>query len=435
MNKVVIIGAGKGGTALIEILHKDPLVKIIGIADTHSEAPGLDLARRLGIPSVADYRLLMKEKIDIVIDVTGSRAVRDALEESSRIEVIGGLSAKFMWQLIEERIKSKVMKEELRSRYSFENMVGKNKSMLEIYGLIPKIAKTNSTVLIEGESGTGKELIAHSVHQFSLREDKPFIRVNCAALADSLLESELFGHVKGAFTGALTHKLGRFELADGGTLFLDEIGEIGPSTQVKLLRVVQDGEIEKVGDSRRVKVDVRLIAATNKNLLEATKAKEFRQDLYYRLRVVPISLPPLRERKDDIPLLVDHFISRFNEDMVRKVSQVSPEAMAVLQAYDFPGNIRELQNIIEHAMVFCSGDTLEAEHIQKDIQPTGREIIGQVIEKEDPLQEMERELILNTLGQTAWNYKKTAERLKMSRTTLWRKMKGYALSKPETVSD
>jgi transcriptional regulator with PAS, ATPase and Fis domain len=436
MNTVVIIGAGKGGTALIEILHKDPLVKIIGIADTHPDAPGLDLARRLGIMTVTDYRLLMKEKIDIVIDVTGSRAVRDALEEEpSHIEVIGGLSAKFMWQLIEERIKSKVMKEELRSRYSFENMVGKNNSMLEIYRLIPKIAKTNSTVLIEGESGTGKELIAHSIHQFSLREDKPFIRVNCAALAEGLLESELFGHVKGAFTGALTHKLGRFELADGGTLFLDEIGEISPSTQVKLLRVVQDGEIEKVGDSRRIKVDVRLIAATNKNLLEAIKTKEFRQDLYYRLRVVPISLPPLRDRKDDIPLLVDHFVHRFNREMGRKVNQVSPKAMVILKAYDFPGNIRELQNIIEHAMVFCSGDMLEAGHLQKDIQPTGRDIIGQVIEKEDPLQAMERELILNALGQTGWNYKKTAEKLRMSRTTLWRKMKEYTLSKPGSLSE
>ncbi|MFQ5949257.1 MAG: sigma 54-interacting transcriptional regulator [Nitrospiria bacterium] len=435
MNKVAIIGAGKGGTALIEILHKDPLVKIVGIADIHPEAPGLDLARRLEIQTVTDYRDLLKNKVDIVIDVTGSKEVRDALEKGpSHVEVIGGLSAKFMWQLIEERIKSKVMAEELRSRYSFENMVGKSEKIMEIYRLIPKIAKTNSTVLIEGESGTGKELIAHAIHQFSLRDEKPFIRVNCAALAEGLLESELFGHVKGAFTGALTHKLGRFELADGGTLFLDEIGEISPSTQVKLLRVVQEGEIEKVGDSRRIKVDVRLIAATNRNLQEAVRAREFRQDLYYRLKVVPIALPPLRERKDDIPLLVDHFIGRFNKEMGRKITHVSPEAMEILMGYDFPGNIRELENIIEHVMVFCSGATFEAEHLQKDIQPTRREIIGQAIEKEDPLQAMERELILNALGQTGWNYKNTAKKLKMSRTTLWRKMKEYALSKPGSVS-
>lgn len=435
MTKVAIIGGGRGGTALIEILHKDPLVKIVGIADINPEAPGLDLARRFKIATMTDYRHLFEDPVDLVIDVTGSKTVRDALEERrSEVEVIGGLSAKFMWQLIEERIKSKVMTEELRARYSFENVIGKNEKMQEIYRILPEIAKTNATVLIEGESGTGKELIAHSIHQFSLREDKPFIRVNCAALAESLLESELFGHVKGAFTGAITHKLGRFELADGGTLFLDEIGEISLSTQVKLLRVVQEGEFEKVGDSRQIKVDVRIIAATNKDLKKAVETKEFRQDLYYRLRVVPLFLPPLRERKDDVPLLVNHFLSRFNKEMGRKVTRVSPEAMEILMGYDYPGNIRELENIIEHVMVFCSGDTLEARHLQKDIQPARPDVIGKAIEKEDPLQAMEQELILKVLNQTGWSYKKTAEKLKISRTTLWRKMKGYALDKPPHAS-
>ena len=435
MTKVAIIGGGRGGTALIEILHKDPLVKIVGICDINPDAPGLDLARRFKIPTVTDYRLLFKNPVDLVIDVTGSKTVRDALEEGpSQVEVIGGLSAKFMWQLIEERIKSKVMTEELRARYSFENVIGKNEKMQEIYRILPEIAKTNATVLVEGESGTGKELIAHSIHQFSLREDKPFIRVNCAALAESLLESELFGHVKGAFTGAITHKLGRFELADGGTLFLDEIGEISLSTQVKLLRVVQEGEFEKVGDSRRIKVDVRIIAATNKDLKKAVETKEFRQDLYYRLRVVPLFLPPLRERKDDIPLLVNHFLSRFNKEMGKKVTRVSPESMEILMGYDYPGNIRELENIIEHVMVFCRGDTLQAEHLQKDIQPARPDVIGKAIEKEDPLQAMEQELILKVLNNTSWNYKKTAEKLKISRTTLWRKMKEYALDKPPHVS-
>ncbi|HZR47135.1 MAG TPA: sigma 54-interacting transcriptional regulator [Candidatus Manganitrophaceae bacterium] len=435
MTKVAIVGGGRGGTALIEILHKDPLVKIVGIADINPDAPGLDMARRFKIPTVTDYRQLFKSPVDLVIDVTGSKAVRDALEERrSEMEVIGGLSAKFMWQLIEERIKSKVMTEELRARYSFENVIGKNEKIQELYRILPEIAKTNATVLIEGESGTGKELIAHSIHQFSLREDKPFIRVNCAALAESLLESELFGHVKGAFTGAITHKLGRFELADGGTIFLDEIGEISLSTQVKLLRVVQEGEFEKVGDSRRIKVDVRIIAATNKDLKKAVEMKEFRQDLYYRLRVVPIFLPPLRERKDDIPLLVNHFIGRFSKEMGKKVTRVSPEAMKILMAYDYPGNIRELENIIEHVMVFCTGDTLQAEHLQKDIQPARPDVIGKAIEKEDPLQAMEQELILKVLNQTGWNYKKTAEKLKISRTTLWRKMKEYRLEKDPHVS-
>ena len=435
MTRVAIIGAGRGGTALIEILHKDPLVKVIGIADLNPDAPGLDLARRFKIPVTTDYRKLIREGTDLVIDVTGSKAVREALEKSAgQVEVIGGLSAKFMWQLIEERIKSKAMEEVIRDRYSFENIIGQSEKMQEIYRLIPKIAKTNSTVLIEGESGTGKELIAHSIHQFSPREEKPFIRLNCGALAEGLLESELFGHVKGAFTGAITHKLGRFELADGGTLFLDEIGDISPATQVKLLRAIQEGEFEKVGDSRRIKVDVRIIAATNKDLKKAVETREFRQDLYYRLRVVPIQLPPLRERKDDIPLLVNHFIDRFNKEMGKKVTHVSPEAMEILMEYDYPGNIRELENIIEHVMVFCAGDTLQAEHLLKDIQPSRNDIIGRVIGKEDPLKAMEQELILKVLKQTGWNYKKTAERLKLSRTTLWRKVKEYAMAKPTHVS-
>ncbi len=432
MTQVVIIGAGRGGAALIEILHKDPLVKIVGIADIYPKTPGIDLARRYKIPTATDYRQLLKGKVDLIIDVTGNNEVRDALEKDhGGVEVIGGLAAKFMWQLIEEKIKSKVMTEAIRARYSFENMVGKSQKMQTIYDLIPKIAKTNATVLIEGESGTGKELVAHSIHQHSTREDKPFIRVNCAALAESLLESELFGHVRGAFTGAVTHKLGRFELADGGTLFLDEIGEISLSTQAKLLRVVQEGELEKVGDTRRIKVDIRLIAATNKDLKKAVETKEFRQDLYYRLRVVPIELPPLRERKDDIPLLVNHFIHRFNTEMGRKVIRVAPEAMEILMAYDFPGNIRELENIIEHVMVFCSGEVLEAEHIQKNIQPTRKDMIGVAVEGEDPLQTMEQELIVKVLNQTSWNYKKTAEKLKMSRTTLWRKLKTYGLTKTQ----
>ncbi len=435
MTKLVIIGAGKGGTALIEILHKDPLVQIVGIADPYVKAPGLDLARRHKIRAVGDYHDLLQGDVDLIIDVTGNNTVRDALEkESDGIEVIGGLAAKFMWQLIEERIKSKMLRETIRQRYSFENMIGKNEKMEAIYDLIPKIAKTKATVLIGGESGTGKELVAHSIHQYSTREDKAFIRVNCAALAENLLESELFGHVRGAFTGAISHKLGRFELADGGTIFLDEIAEMTLATQAKLLRVVQDGEIEKVGDARRIKVDVRMIAATNKDLKKAVEAGEFRHDLYYRLKVVPILLPPLRERKDDIPLLVDHFILRFNKEMGRKVRQVAPDVMNILLGYDFPGNIRELENIVEHAMVFCDGDILESEHLQKEIQPTAQNVINKVVENEDPLQAMEEELIVNVLNQTKWNYKKTSEKLKMSRTTLWRKIKVYGLTKPNIVS-
>ncbi len=450
VTRVVLIGAGRGGTALIEILHKDPLVKIIGIADIDPKAPALDIARRLKIPTETDYHKLLSSEVDLIIDVTGNPIVHKELEANPRkIEIMGKLSAMFMWQLIRERIKSTAMAEVIRAKYSLESFIWKNAKMGEIYHLLPKIARTNSTVLIEGESGTGKELIAHAIHQLSLREDKPFIRVNCGALAEGVLESEIFGHVKGAFTGAIAHKIGRFELADGGTLFLDEIGEISPATQVKLLRVIQEGEFERVGESNRVKVDVRIIAATNRDLKNAVKQNQFRQDLYYRLRVVPIRLPPLRERKEDIPPLVNHFIQQFNREMGRKVAHVSLDAIKILTQYDYPGNIRELENIIEHAMVFCTGETLEASHFQKEIHRSAEieavtRLLDEVKEKlsvhrsaeievppkqEKPLEAIEREVMMRVLHETGWNYKKTAEKLGISRTTLWRKSKAYLMMK------
>jgi transcriptional regulator with PAS, ATPase and Fis domain len=426
MTKVILIGAGRGGAALIEILHKDPLVQIIGIADINSKAPALDIARRLNIPTVTDYRQLITPAVDLIIDVTGDPIVHQALKANSqKIEVMGQLSAMFIWQLIQERIKSTALTEVIRAKYSLENFIWKNQKMQEIFHLLPDIAKTHATVLIEGESGTGKELVAHAVHQLSLREDKPFIRVHCAALAEGVLESELFGHVKGAFTGAIAHKTGRFELADGGTIFLDEIGEISPMTQVKLLRVLQEGEFERVGESTRIKVDVRIIAATNKNLKQAIEQNEFRQDLYYRLCVVPIYLPSLRERKDDIPPLVSHFIQQFNLEMGRKVAQVSLEAIKLLTEYDYPGNVRELENIIEHAMVFCTGNILESSHLQTEIRRP--QTAHEMAKEEKPLLAMEREAILNMLRDTNWNYTETAVRLGISRTTLWRKLKAHPI--------
>ena len=425
MTRVVIIGAGRGGAALIDILHEDLRVKIVGIADTNPNAPALDVARRKHILTTNNYRTLLTRDVDLIIDVTGSPTVHEALEADPRkIEVMGSHSAMFMWQLVQEKIKSKAMAEVIGDKYSLENFVWKNEKMREIFNLLPKIARTHSTVLIEGESGTGKELMAHAIHQLSLREDKPFIRVNCGALAEGVLESELFGHVKGAFTGAIADKMGRFELADTGTLFLDEIGDISPATQVKLLRVVQEGEFERVGDSNRIQVDVRLIAATNKDLKKAIEQNQFRQDLYYRLRVVPILLPPLRNRKDDIPPLVNHFLQQFNKEMGRKVNHVSLDAIKILTEYDYPGNVRELENIIEHALVFCTGEILEANHLQKEIYQANP-IVREMINADKPLMMIEKEVILKLLNETGWNYKETGLRLGMSRTTLWRRIKKY----------
>ncbi len=321
----------------------------------------------------------------------------------------------------------KALESELKGKYSFKNIIGKNYKMHEVYELLHEVAPTRSTVLIEGESGTGKELIANAIHHNSPRSEKAFIKLNCAALAEGVLESELFGHVKGAFTGAIADKPGRFELADGGTLFLDEISEISLQTQVKLLRVLQEGEFERVGGTRPVKVDIRLVAATNKDLKAAVEEGSFREDLYYRLKVVPLGLPPLRERKDDIPHLVRHFIEKFNKEMAMEVTNLSPRAMELLMEYNYPGNIRELEHILEHAFVRCREKTIHPEHLPKDLQSI--DIIDSALESETPLKELERETIIRALNEASWKLTACAKRLKISRTTLWRRMKELKIEK------
>lgn len=323
----------------------------------------------------------------------------------------------------------KELKQELRNKYSFEGIIGKNYKIHEVYELLHEVAPTKTTVLIEGESGTGKELIANAIHYASPRKDKPFIKINCAALAEGVLESELFGHAKGAFTGAIADKKGRFELADSGTIFLDEIGDITPHTQVKLLRVLQESEFERVGGTETIKVDVRLIAATNKNLKTLVEEGKFREDLYYRLKVLPITLPPLREREDDIPLLVTHFIGKFNKEMKKNIASVSPSVMEMLMEYTYPGNIRELEHIIEHAFVRCSGNIIQPEHLPKDIQKSGQDIVGRAIKTERPFDALEKETIIRLLEESDWKLKECADRLKISRTTLWRKMKELGIER------
>jgi DNA-binding NtrC family response regulator len=252
--------------------------------------------------------------------------------------------------LLEENV---YLKEQLRTNYRFDNIVGASGRMQDVFKVVERAADSRATVLIRGESGTGKELIARALHYNSSRSNKPFIAVSCAALTETLLESELFGHEKNAFTGANAQKLGRFELANHGTLFLDEVAEIPPSIQVKLLRVLQEREFERVGGTKSIKVDVRLVAATNKDLEQAVSDREFRDDLYYRLQVIQIIVPPLRDRKEDIPSLVDHFLAKYCRENGRKIKAVSAEAMEVLMNYRFPGNVRELENAIERAVVLA----------------------------------------------------------------------------------
>jgi len=316
---------------------------------------------------------------------------------------------------------------EVHDRYEFSNIIGKSRDMQRIFDLISDLADTDATVLIQGESGTGKELIARAIHYNSLRKNNPFVAVSCAALAENILESELFGHVKGAFTGAIMNKAGRFEMADGGTLFLDEIGEISPNIQVKLLRALETQEFERVGGTKTVKVDVRLVAASNRDLREAMKEGNFREDLFYRLNVVPIHIPPLREHGEDIPLLVEHFIGLFHEKTDKSITGISPDAMDLLLDYPWPGNVRELQNAIEHAFVHCRSDTILPEHLPEDIYREQISIADLALLSDNPLKEAERQVILRILGESDWDQTKAMNRLKISRTTLWRRMRKYEI--------
>lgn len=319
------------------------------------------------------------------------------------------------------------LRRQLHSTYSFEDIVSKNHKMQEIFKLLPLIAQNKSSVLISGESGTGKELIARAIYNLGPRKNKPFVAVNCAAIPDNLLESELFGYKKGAFTDAIKDKEGRFAAADGGTILLDEIGEISESMQVKLLRVLQEREFVPLGSNTTRKIDVRVIASTNKDLEEAIKTKTFRQDFYYRLNVVRLKLPPLRDRREDIPLLVHHFIKKFNQLQRRRIRCCSERVLSALMRYPFPGNIRELENAIEHAFVVCIDKTIQ-------ISDLPQHIVDYLFEKANnnnnlklPLENAEENAIREALLENGNNRSSTAEQLGISRNTLWRKMKKYGI--------
>src|SRR5207244_1074123 len=300
------------------------------------------------------------------------------------------------------------LRQELRERYDFSNIIGTSGPVREMYEQVAQVAGTNTTVLIRGESGTGKELIAHAIHYNSLRARKPFIKVSCAALPESLIESELFGYEKGAFTGAEGRKKGRFELADGGTLFLDEIGDINPATQVKLLRVLQEREFERVGGTETLKANVRLIAATNKDLEQAMAAGTFREDLYYRLNVFAIFVPPLRERKGDLLLLADHFLEKFSREHRKTIKRISTPAIDMLASYHWPGNVRELENALERAVLTCDGHVIHGHHLPPSLQTA--EASGTVTRMplRDAVAAFEKDLIQDALKTTRGNRAKAA---------------------------
>ncbi|HQQ16353.1 MAG TPA: sigma 54-interacting transcriptional regulator [Deltaproteobacteria bacterium] len=322
------------------------------------------------------------------------------------------------------------LRKELKARYTFEDIVGRSPVMIQLFEILPRIAESSSTVLIQGPSGTGKELFARAIHNLSPRRKKRFVPVNCAALPDTLLESELFGYKAGAFTDARRDHPGRFALAHGGTIFLDEIGDISPALQVRLLRVLQERIVEPLGSVKPVPVDVRVVAATNRDLTELVRTGFFREDLYYRIRVVYLELPGLKQRREDIPLLIDHCVAKFNRIQGKDIAGLSPDAMSRLMEHDFPGNVRELENIIEQAFVLCRGGIIELHHLPPELRPassSGNDTFGPV-----SIRAMEKSLIIETLRRYRGNRKKAARDLGINASTLYRKIEAMNIEVPET---
>ena len=365
-----------------------------------------------------------------IIDAEGKKraiAVSTALLKNAKGKVIGGVETFRDTSAIEQ------LRKEIEGRYSYEDIISQSHKMQNLFAVLPNIAESNTTILIEGESGTGKELFARAIHNLGFRKDKPFVAVNCGALPDTLLESELFGYKAGAFTDAKNDKLGRFALAEGGTIFLDEIGDISTSVQVKLLRVLQEKTYEPVGGVSTVKADVRIITATNKKLDRLVKENKFRDDLYYRINVMKLELPPLRDRKEDISLLVDHFVSKFNQLHNKNICCVTNEVTAALLAYDFPGNVRELENIIEHCFVLCEGEIIEAKHLPLSVRPDLKNESAQDSEPTS-IKQMEIVHIIQALRRNNGNKTAAAKELGIDKSTLFRKIKTLDI-KPELYAE
>jgi len=359
-----------------------------------------------------------------IVNSKGDRipiSISTAILKDKNNNIIGGVETFRDLSVVEQ------LRKQLANQHTFYDIISKNREMQRLFEMLELVSENDTTVLLEGESGTGKELFARAIHSLSHRKKGPIITVNCGALPDTLLESELFGYKAGAFTDAKKDKPGRFAQAENGTIFLDEIGDISPMLQMRLLRVLQEKVYEPLGSTKSEKADVRIVAATNKNLEELVRRGLFREDLYYRINIVPLFLPPLRERKEDIPLLVEHFISRFNSMRGKEIRGISPKAMNVLMSYDFPGNIRELENIVEYTTVVCKNHLIrrvhlpEALHHKIDLKkiPTAEKIT----EKEPSLEAIEKDIIYRTLKKHNWSRKLTAAQMGIHPTTLWRKMK------------
>jgi len=398
------LGDGDGFDVLEHCRRKHPATAVIMITGYGSVESAVDAIR------AGAFDFLTKPLIDEELDMAVQRALtqRKVLEEN------------------------RTLKAQLDLRYGLENIVGHDHRMLRVFDMIQSVADTRATVLITGESGTGKSLVARAIHRSSARRNKPFVEVACGALPETLLESELFGHVAGAFTGALGEKLGKFMLANEGTAFLDEISTASPGMQVKLLRVLQDFEFEQVGGTKTFTVDARVILATNEDLTKAVAEGRFRQDLYYRVNVINVELPPLRERLSDIPLLARHFLERISRESGKQVTGFTEAAMSALQAYRWPGNVRELQNVLERAVLLGKKSTIDVEDLPASVA-AGSPILSESVANrplKQALQSPERQIILQMLEAHNWNRFATAEALGINRTTLYKKMKRLGLEEP-----
>lgn len=383
---------------------------------------------------------IMKIRPDLVVIMMSGQATIEAAVKATKLGAYDfiekPISIEKISLTIENTLKFKRLeRENLTLRQAVGQkyvMIGESPEMRRLFAQIKQVAPTHSRVLISGENGTGKELVAWAIYQNSTRRDKPFVKVNCAAIPEDLIESELFGHEKGAFTGATQMRHGKFELGDGGTIFLDEVGDMSLKTQAKVLRVLESGEFERVGGSKPITVDVRVITATNKDLKEEIRQGNFRQDLYYRLNVIPIFVHPLREKREDIPLLIEHFLHEFCEEYGKRRKRMTPEAIQILRRHDWPGNIRELKNIVERIVIMVPGDEIDVEDVRPlFMEPVDIGTYDDALSLKDAVNEFERDYILRKLEDNDWNVSQTAEILKIERSHLYKKMRSYGIKKPQ----
>ena len=428
---VSVVNSGKDGLA--EIKEEVPDLVLLDM-----KMPGMD-----GIETLEKIKAL--DKNILVIMLTAYQTVETAVK-AMKLGAYDYISKPFNYEELKIIIKRALqtrdlsrevisLRHQLRDKFSFKNIIGRSDKIKEVLYKIEKVAPTNATVLIRGESGTGKELIAKTIHQYSPRKDKPFVAVDCAGLTETLIESELFGHTKGAFTGAIAKKIGKFELAQGGTLFLDEIGNLPINIQIKLLRTLQEREINRIGEKYPIKIDARFVVATNANLEEAMKSGVFREDLYHRINVFSIFLPPLREKKEDIPLLALYFLNHFNLMLEKNIKSISEESMKLLIDFPWPGNVRELQNTIQQAIIMAE-DIILPEHLPVYLKESkvGADLVS-ALPHDFSLRNMinqlsqntERKVISDVLKRTNWNKAETARLLKINYKTLYNKMKEYKI--------